>query len=189
MSAKYVELEGKSMLRLLHPRPTVIIVARGYDGEVNGCAVAWITPVNVDPPVIAFSLSPKRYTHKLVRETGEVTINMMGLDTLEKTHYVGSVSGRDVKGKLEKAGLTLVPSRKIRPPSIAESLGVLECKVTGTIEFTDHDLFICEVVDARARSDVLEQEKGIMLERTKPLLHVGSNIYTTTNGYHRAGKQ
>ncbi len=169
--------------RLLHPRPVVIVVSRGRGGEVNGCAVSWITPVNRRPPIVAFSLSPKRYTYKLVRESGEVTVNIIGFEDASKTHYVGTKSGREVKDKLLKAGFKLKPSKKVSAPSIENALATLECIVEGSFEFPDHDLFVCKVVYAEAISGLLVEE--VLSEEYKILLHVGSNIYTTTSRYVR----
>lgn len=173
--------EYKSFLRLLHPRPAVIVVTINNNGNVNGCTVSWITPLNLDPPTIAFSLSPKRLTYEYLRESEEATINIMGFSEAEKTHYVGTVSGRGVPNKLVKAGFTLIESVKVRPPSIKESLGILECRVVGEIGFTDHNLIVCEVVHARVNEEMFIN--GMWSEDAKILLHVGGNKYTTTGEY------
>ena len=171
----------RSMLRLLHPRPVVIVVTVNNSGKVNGCTVSWITPLNIDPPTIAFSLSPKRLTYEYLRESGEATINVIGFKDARKAHYVGTVSGRDVPDKLVKAGFTLIESIKVRPPSIKEALGVLECRVVGEMEFTDHNLIVCEVVHARADEEFFVN--GLWAENAKILLHVGGDKYTTTTEY------
>ena len=174
----------REVLRLLHPRPVVIVVTISGSGLVNGCTVSWITPVNIDPPTIAFSLSPKRYTYKLLRESNEATINIVGIEDLEKAHYVGTVSGRDVADKLVKAGFTLTSSVKVKPPTIKEALGVLECRVVGEMEFTDHNLIICEVIHARVREELFAD--GAWTEEARILLHVGGNKYTSTSKHVRA---
>ncbi len=166
------------MLRLLHPRLTTIIVTVNEKGLVNGCTVSWITPLNIDPPTIAFSLSPKRLTYEYLRQSSEATVNVIGFEDVEKAHYVGTVSGRDVKDKLLKAGFTLVESIKVKPPSIKEALGVLECRVVGELEFTDHNLIICEIVHARVRKELFAN--GMWSENARVLLHVGGGVYTTT---------
>ncbi len=170
--------EYKSFLRLLHPRPVVIVVTISNSGKVNGCTVSWITPLNLDPPTIAFSLSPKRLTYEYLRESGEATINVMDFNEVRKAHYVGTVSGREVPDKLVKAGFTLIGSVKIKPPSIKEALGTLECRVVGEMEFTDHNLIVCEVVHARVDEKLFVN--GMWAEDAKVLLHVGGNKYTTT---------
>ncbi len=173
--------EYRSILRLLHPRPAVIVVTINNSGNVNGCTVSWVTPLNLDPPTIAFSLSPKRLTYEYLRESGEATINVISFNEAEKAHYVGTVSGREIPNKLVKAGFTLIESVKVRPPSIKEALGVLECRVVGEMEFIDHNLIVCEVVHARVDEKLFV--KGIWAEDAKILLHVGGNKYTTTGEY------
>ncbi len=174
-----IDVSGyRSILRLLHPRPTTIVVTSNNSGDINGCTVSWITPLNIDPPTIAFSLSPKRLTYEYLRESNEATINIISFDDAEKAHYVGTVSGRDVSDKLVKAGFTLIESVKVRPPSIKEALGILECRVVGEIEFTDHNFIVCEVVHARANEKLFI--KDTWSEEARVLLHVGGNKYTTT---------
>jgi len=180
---KRVSVDLGNATRLLHPRPVSIVVTVGRNGEVNGCAVSWITPVNRDPPIIAFALSPKRFTYKLLRETGEATINIVGFDDASKTHYVGSKSGYSVRDKLLKAGFKLKNSKKVKAPSIENSLATLECTVEGSIEFPDHDLFICRVLYAEAVDYFLAD--GLPSENCRVLLHVGSNVYTTSSSYVR----
>ncbi|MCD6487648.1 MAG: flavin reductase family protein [Desulfurococcales archaeon] len=178
----FMQIPLRKAYRLLHPRPVVVIVSIGRDGRVNGCAVSWITPVNVDPPIIAFSLAPSRYTYRLLKESGEVTVNIMGFSNMEKTHYVGTVSGKDIGDKLGKAGFKLKPSKKIKAPGIADALAILECRVVKEIEFTDHNLVVAEVLHAEAKQRVFKN--NIVSEDARPLLHVGGSIYTTVQRYH-----
>jgi len=42
--------------KLLHPRPVVLVCARGKDSRVNVISCPWVTPVSDDPPLIAISL-------------------------------------------------------------------------------------------------------------------------------------
>lgn len=164
--------------RLLHPRPAVIIVST--DGRVvNGCTVSWITPVNVDPPIIAFSLSPRRYTYELIKKSGEATVNIMGYKHARETHFVGSVSGRDVGDKLTKAGFHLRRSEYVKPPYIEEALAYMECRVVREVEFTDHNMVFCRVLNAFVKKDLFRN--NLFTEEAKILMHVGRNVYTSTS--------
>ncbi len=42
--------------KLLHPKPVVLVCARGKEGRVNVMDCSWVTPMSDDPPLIAISL-------------------------------------------------------------------------------------------------------------------------------------
>ncbi len=177
------EVSGRLVTRLLHPRPACVVIAMSKEGKVNGCTVAWTTPVNVDPPIVAISLAYKRLTYQYVKETGEFTINVLPRSMVDAVHYIGSVSGRDVENKLSTAGLKLRRSKKIKPPGIEGALAILECIIKDEIKYSDHSLITGEVVYAEASEQYFTT---IFSESSEVLLHVGSNIYTSPSRYLRA---
>lgn len=164
--------------RLLHPKLVVLVVAK--DGEkVNAMTAAWCMPVSVDPPLVVVSISPKRYTHKLIKREKEFTINVMPLDKIVEAHICGTVSGARVD-KIKKTGLRLLKSAKITTPGIEDAVAILECKLFNEIKAGDHELFIGHVVAARVRSDVFVN--GIYrIDKVKLLYHLGGDMYTTTS--------
>ena len=44
----------------------VLVTTVGRDGKQNVLAVAWITPISVNPPYLGISIKPRRYSHKLL---------------------------------------------------------------------------------------------------------------------------
>lgn len=177
------EVSGRLITRLLHPRPACVVIASSKEGKINGCTVAWTTPVNVNPPVVAISLAYKRLTYQFIKETNEFTINVLSRSMVNAVHYAGSVSGRDVEDKLSAAGFKLRKSKKIKPPGIEGALAILECVVKDEVAYPDHSLIIGEVVHAEAN----EQYFTILFsESAEVLLHVGSNVYAVPSKYLRA---
>ena len=171
-----VEVRDREVI-LLHPRNTVIVTCCTLEGKPNAITIAWVTPVSLKPPIVAVSIAPKRYSHKLISEVGEFVINVPTMDLLKQVWICGIKSGRDVD-KIKECGLTLEPSLKVRPPSIKECVANLECKVIDKLTIGDHTLFIGEVVAARALKGVFN---GLFdVTKVKHVLHIGYDKFTTT---------
>ena len=177
MSEEYVYLSGRMIYHLLHPRPAVLVISIGSDGRPGGMVAAWTTPVSHSPPMACVAIAPQRHTHKLIRESGQFTLNIFGMDFLDKIHLLGSISGRD-RDKFAEVGLELEPSRKIRAPRARDAVGVMECELERIIDVGgDHDLIIGRVVEAYAKREFFGEVYDP--SRAKIILHLGKRIYTT----------
>jgi flavin reductase (DIM6/NTAB) family NADH-FMN oxidoreductase RutF len=163
---------------LLHPRNTALVTCCDADGKPNIIAIAWLTPVSVDPPLLTISVHPTRYSYGLIAATGEFIVNMASYEIAEQTLYCGRVSGRDVE-KFSATGLNAAPAQRVRPPIIEECLAHVECRVVKEVQAGDHNLFIGEVLAAYATRGVLDGVGQYDLSLAHPLLHLGSNRFAT----------
>ncbi|MDH5806266.1 MAG: flavin reductase family protein [Candidatus Methanomethylicaceae archaeon] len=153
--------------RLLSPRIAAIIVALKKDGSPNSMIAAWHMPVSINPPILAVSISPNRYTHKLILESGEFTINIPSPLLLDKVIKAGTISGKFY----DKSGLfNFIKSTKLKTPIIEECMGSIECMVIRGMEVGDHSIILGKVVAVNAK-DFDEVWK------TSPLLHLGGDKY------------
>jgi hypothetical protein len=90
--------------------------------------------VSDDPPLIAMSLWEKEYTHALIDETGEFTVNIPSSKLLKQVWLAGTRSGSKMdKAKLLKVSFTT--SSTIKVPGIEECIGTLECRVKDRMKF------------------------------------------------------
>ncbi|MEM2020912.1 MAG: flavin reductase family protein [Zestosphaera sp.] len=167
--------------RVMHPRPASIIISRSRSGNVNGCAVAWFTPVNVDPFIFAASMSPRRLTYSYIKESGEVTLNIIPFKMVEAVHHVGSFSGRSVADKLTKFGFELEPSLKVSVPHIKGVPAYIEGLLRSELQFSDHSLMIFDGVHVHVDDKYFKD--NIFNEEAEILLHVGGNVYTKPSEY------
>jgi flavin reductase (DIM6/NTAB) family NADH-FMN oxidoreductase RutF len=177
-----MQLTSRRAYRILHPRPVAIVVSISRNGNVNGCAASWFTPVNADPPMIAVALSPRRLTYEYIQETGELTLCIPTADMADAVHYVGSVSGRKEPNKLAKAGFKLRKSKVVKPPTIEGCAAIAECIITHQVKLPDHVVVICKAVHVEADERLFED---MFKEGTAILQHVGGNIYTIPSKYFK----
>ncbi|MDP2901002.1 MAG: flavin reductase family protein [Candidatus Bathyarchaeota archaeon] len=147
--------------------PTVMVTCVDARGRPNIITLGMYMPISHDPPQVVIGVSPKRYSHDLIRDQGEFIVNSPGIGLAEKMHICGTKSGRDVD-KFKEAGLTPGPARKVRPPLIQECYGHIECEVVNMVTCGDHTLFVGEVVAASIDEDCLRDGK-LNLSAARPI--------------------
>jgi flavin reductase (DIM6/NTAB) family NADH-FMN oxidoreductase RutF len=164
---------------LLHPYNTSLVTCCDTEGRANIIAIAWLIPVSVQPPLVGMSVRPSRHSYGLIRATGEFVINVASYEIAREVLFCGRRSGRDVD-KFATTGLTARAARLVCPPVIGECLAHLECRVVQDLEAGDHFLIIAKVVAAYTQLGVLSDEGLYDLNHAYPLLHLGSDQFTTT---------
>jgi len=162
--------------RLINDGPVVLVTA-AYKGRMNVMAAAWTTPISSRPPLVGVAIHLGRFTHDLIKRSGEFALNIPGRPLADKVRLCGSVSGEDVEDKFKLAGLTPVEAKYISAPLIEECLGHLECAVVEAIELGDHTLFVGEVVAAQAEEEAFDGYWRLEDEEAKPLHHLGGDFY------------
>ena len=110
----------------------IVLVTSGTMENANVMTFSWQTPVNTaNPCLILLAISHIRYSYELIKQNHEVVINVPGEELLEQTHFVGTVTGRNID-KFEESGLTPSAAKMVGPPLIEECAGHLECRVVET---------------------------------------------------------
>jgi flavin reductase (DIM6/NTAB) family NADH-FMN oxidoreductase RutF len=162
---------------LLHPYSTFLVTCCNAEAQPNIITIAWLMPVSVIPPLLAFSIKPTRYSYRLIHMSGEFVVNVGSLDLAQSALFCGRCSGQNVD-KFAETGLTPGKARFVQPPIIQECLAHLECNLVHDIQAGDHHILTAEVLAAYAQTGVLTEEGFYDLNRVQPLLHVGRDRFT-----------
>jgi flavin reductase (DIM6/NTAB) family NADH-FMN oxidoreductase RutF len=170
-----VEIPISKANRLINSGPVVLVTA-SYKDRANVMTAAWTTPISLKPMLVGVSIHPARFTHDLVKRSGEFALNVPGRPLAEKVKLCGTLSGRDVD-KFKEVGLTMFEAKYIRAPLIEECIGNLECAVVEAIPLGDHTLFVGEVVAAWVEEDAFDEAWKLEAEEAKPLHHLGGDYY------------
>ena len=170
------ELTGGQWMQAGPPSVVVMATCQGKDGKPNIITLGMYMPLSFNPPQVCIGVSPLRYSHGLIEETGEFVINVPSIGLEEQTHYCGVKSGRDVD-KFAETGLTAKAAEKVNPPLIEECFGHLECKVVQSHVCGDHTLFVGEVVAARLEEDVMTGNSLDVL-KARPMIQK-NHVYFT----------
>ncbi len=134
-----------------------IITTVDKEGRVNAASYATCVRIVHNPVQIAFTTSLTGHTGENLLATGTFVVNLPSFerDILEKVRVVGLPFARGVN-ELEKAGLTPLPSTRVKPPRIAECLRHFECEVVWTKEWLKRMMVVGDVVAASTYSDCVD---------------------------------
>lgn len=152
---------------LLAPVPSVMVTC-GTMERANVITIGWTGVVSTRPARVYISVRPERHSHSIIRDSGEFVINMTPASLVEVCDYVGTVTGRCVD-KIKKTGLTLIESKEVSAPTLADSPLSLECKVISVESHGSHDMFIADVVAVSVDESLMDESGRLCLDRAKLL--------------------
>lgn len=151
---------------LLAPVPAVMVSCAVPGEKPNIITLAWVGTVNSDPPMCSISVRPSRYSHRIIRESGEFIINLCGEDNLKATDFCGVKSGRDMD-KFAACGLTPLAVEGFSAPAIAECPGYLACRVVSVQPLGSHDLILGEIKRVGVKQELIGADGGIDFGKAK----------------------
>lgn len=154
----------------LIPLPAVMVSCQKPNEKPNIITIAWTGIVCSDPPMLSISIRKGRFSHDIIKSTGEFVVNVTTQILARATDLCGVISGRD-QDKFELAGLTPVAGTKVKAPLIAESPVNLECRTQTVLELGSHDMFVAEIVATHIDEEILEDDGRINIEKLNPLVY------------------
>ena len=138
----------------VYPMPMTIVGAV-VDGIPNFLAAAWVTRVNFKPPMIMVALGD-HHTNRGIAAHGAFSVNIPDVALLEKTDYVGIVSGRKVdKSTLFGVFYGSLPGA----PLVRECPLVMACRLVQTVKLSADTLYIGDIVEAYSEERFLTDGK------------------------------
>lgn len=155
---------------MLYPLPVVMVSMTDKKGKMNIITIAWAGTVCTNPPMVSISVRPERYSHPIIRETGEFVVNLTTRELAYAADYCGVKSGREVD-KFSELGLTPVTASVVKAPMIGESPVSLECRVSQVLHLGSHDLFLAEVAAVHAGRRYMDEHNKFHLEKAEPIVY------------------
>lgn len=161
---------------LLAPVPPALISC-GTLEKPNVMTAAWTGIISSDPVITYVSVRPSRFSHGLIKESGEFVINLPTAALVTAVDYCGVKSGKDID-KFKEMKLTAGASAKISAPQIMESPISLECKVKSITNYGTHDMFLAEVVAVNVDDRYIDEKGKLCLEKAGLLAFAHAHYYT-----------
>jgi len=163
----------------LYPTPVVVVTCALPGGKPNGITVAWTGIVCSNPPLLAVSLRPQRYSYDIICQTGQFVVNVPSAAQAQGVDRFGTVSGRDAD-KFELTGFTPEPATCVQAPLIREFPVNLECQVRERLLLGTHEMFIGEILAVHTDEACLNQGDAFDTEKAAPI------VFIPMNGEYRA---
>ena len=126
----------KLMVGSVTPRPIALVTTLGKHGP-NAAPFSFFNAVGSDPAMLMFSVGDRsgadKDTARNIRETPEFVVHIVS-DEIKDRMNICAVDYPPQVNEIEKAGFTMVPSRKVRPPRIAEAPVAMECRLLQIVD-------------------------------------------------------
>ncbi|MCD6328505.1 flavin reductase family protein [bacterium] len=157
--------------------PMSCVVVTSYEPKRGGnmITLAYCAPVNADPPLIAISVRPSRYSYALIKNEREFAVNVPFAEQAREVDLAGVISGKNVD-KFDLLKLTRADASIIKAPLIKEFPINIECKVMDCLELPTHHLFIGEVLAVHA-DEAIVTEGNVLASDAIPLMMFWNHNY------------
>jgi len=173
------------------PRPIAWISTVSREGRPNLAPYSQFQNLTFDPPYVMFSANQRtvggrKDTVVNVEETGEFVYNMVPYALREAMNR----SAAEVPPGVDEfalAGVTPAPSRRVRPPRVAECPIQFECVHHQTLRLPGRgpmgtvDVVFGRVVGVHIADDVIGGDGKIDVLKIRPLARLGYYDYTTVD--------
>ncbi|MCR4896438.1 MAG: flavin reductase family protein [Lachnospiraceae bacterium] len=161
---------------MLYPVPAVMVSCMRPGERPDIVTVAWAGTINSDPPMLSISLRPSRFSHDIIRDTGEFAVNLVNRDLAKACDWCGVKSGRDVD-KFREMHLTEYVSEFMETPAIAESPVNLYCEVTQILPLGSHDLFLGKIKGVTVSGAYMDESGRFDLAATDLIAYSHGEYY------------
>ena len=157
----------------VYPMP-MVLVGTTLENRPNFMAVGWVSRVNFKPPMIAVALGKTHYTNTGIHQNRSFSVNVPGMDLLEKVDYCGLVSGKNIdKSQLFDIFYGELPNT----PMIRQCPLCMECKLVNPVDLPTNTLFIGEIIGAYAEERFLTDGKPDVRKMVPFTLTMPDNNY------------
>ena len=168
---------------LLYPLPVVLVGTYDENNKANLMTASWCGICNSEPPCVNISLRKERHSYNAIVKNKEFSISFPSVDMVAEADYCGIFSGKNTD-KLEDLNLHCEQSDIIKAPIIKECSISMLCRLKRTIDLGSHTMFIGEILDIYAESEVTDIKHKPIIEKVNPLLYD-----TTSKTYYSVGQK
>lgn len=172
----------KLMTGSIVPRPIALVTTLGPKGP-NAAPFSLFNMVGSAPCMLMFSVGnqgdgAEKGTLQNVRFLPEFVVHICNEAIAERMNICSTDFEHGVN-ELEKAGLTPLPSLKVKPPRIAEAPVQMECRLIKVVEFgTRHHVIFGEVVLFHFHDRIVNERFHVDVQKLNPIGRLSGSLYT-----------
>lgn len=179
------------LLGAVGPRPIAFASTIDSEGRPNLSPFSFFNCFGSNPATLIFAPARRvrdntqKHTVENVHQVSEVVINVVNYDIVQQAS-LSSVEYPAGVSEFVKAGLTPIPSEKVKPFRVKESPVQFECKVKQVIELGQEggagNLIICEILVMHIDDAVLDENGRIDPFKIDLVARMGGDWYCRANG-------
>ena len=162
---------------ILAPLPAALVSCGSLD-KPNVLTIDWTGIICSKPPRTYISVRPERFSHNIIKESGEFVINLPPQSLAREVDTCGVKSGRDTD-KFSLCKLTAEPAQKVSAPTIAQCPISIECKVFDVRELGSHNMFMADIVAVNVDPAYLDKDGRLMIEKCNLLSYAHGTYFAS----------
>ena len=152
----------------LHNISYGLFVLTAREGEKdNGCIINTFSQLASKPLTVSVSVNKANYTHDMILRTGKFCVSVLTTETpFGLIENFGFKSGRDEEKFFKNPSEKRAGNGVLYLPSCTNAY--FACRVTQTLDFESHTVFIAELTEAEVLSDVESLTYAYYHKNVKP---------------------
>jgi flavin reductase (DIM6/NTAB) family NADH-FMN oxidoreductase RutF len=172
----------KLMTGSIIPRPIALVTTLGEMGP-NAAPFSLFNMVGSDPCMLMFSVGNQgdgssKGTLQNIRYLPEFVVHICDENIAHRMNVCSTDFAHGIN-EIERAGLTAVPSVKVKPPRIAEAPVHMECKLIRVVQFgTRHNVIFGEVVMFHYRDGIVNDRYHVDVSKLNPIGRLSGSLYS-----------
>jgi flavin reductase (DIM6/NTAB) family NADH-FMN oxidoreductase RutF len=187
LSLDFADLEPRQRYKLLCglvvPRPIALVTTLNPQGLVNAAPFSFFNVFSESPPLIVLGLqhnpdgTPKDTTLN-IHVSGEFVVNLVD-EALAESMNLTAIDFPPGESEPVIAGLSLVPSVRVKPPRLAATPAAFECRRTVALAFgPQRELLIGEVLGVHVREGIVDRRNlDVDFAALRPVGRLCGNAY------------
>jgi flavin reductase (DIM6/NTAB) family NADH-FMN oxidoreductase RutF len=158
----------KLLVSAVLPRPIAWVVTESAEGRHNAAPFSFFNVFSDDPPVVCLGIMKRaglpKDSARNIQDTRQFVVNLVSEDTVERMNVTAIDFGPDID-ELQEAGLTPVPSTRVRPPRIGESPVALECELMTMLDVgNQRAIVVGQVLAMHVRDEAVIDPAACLLD-------------------------
>ena len=146
-----------------YPMPTVLVGAM-VNEKPNFITIAHLGIMDLN--TVSISMNQEHYSCIGIKESGVFSVNVPTESMIREVDFCGLVSG----DRTDKAQLfDVFNGEATGAPMISKCPVNMECRVTQTLNFSEHDVYVAEIIQTHC-DDAYVLDGNIAIDKVRPLL-------------------
>ncbi len=184
------ELCYKLVIGCVVPRPIAVVSTVSVEGLTNVAPFSYFTVASHTPLSLAFTVGGNK-PDGAIKDTlrnarfvadggvGEFVVNIADESYAEAMARTGETLAHG-ESEFDHAGLTPVPSHRVKPPRVGEASVAFECRTTHVIPIGAARMIIGEVHHIHVRDDLVDDRYRVDPDRLAAVGRMAGNDYVRT---------
>ncbi len=170
------------------PRPIAFVTSKGTDGTINAAPFSYFNIICSNPAMISLAIERRnglqKDTARNITLTGEFVVNICSVNLAQSINIAKGDFPPHIS-EIELTNLSLLPSRKIAVPRIANTYVQLECVLKDVVVIAkgQGELILAEVVQFHLHKDILDNQGRVDIAKLNPLARLSGLTYARVSDF------